>query len=64
MTSNNNPKYTMWEAWFTSSLIVLLLSIAAGTLENSRAIFPYWDIWMTAVCINFVIAVITGRREM
>lgn len=63
MTYNNDPKQTMWETWFVSSVIILMATLFVGTLEGSRIIFPNWDIFAIVVFINFCVSLGYGMKK-
>lgn len=63
MTYNNEPKQTMWEIWFTISVILLLSTIVIGTFENSRIEYPNWPYWAIITFINFCISLGYGMKK-
>ena len=63
MTTNNNPKQTIWEIWFTSSITILLIIIFIGTVIDY---LPEHQIYITLLIISFInalCAIIVGLRD-
>ena len=62
-TYNNEPKQTMWEMWFITSVVLLLGTLFIGTIEGSVEMFPHFNIWLTIVFINFCVSLGYGIKN-
>ena len=53
----------IWEFWFVSSVIVVLVILFLGTLENSRLLLPYWPYAIVIAFINLITCVYYGTKS-
>jgi len=62
-TYSNDPKQTMWEMWFVTSVIVFLATMFVGTIEGSVQMFPHFDMWLGLVFLNLVFCIFNGLKQ-
>lgn len=62
-TYPNDPKQTMWEAWFITSIILFLGTIFIGTTPGSVQMFPNFDIWLGIIFVNLVFCAFIGLKQ-
>ena len=59
----NDPKQTIWEMWFITSIILFVNTIFIGTTEGSVQMFPHFDVWLGIVFLNLVFCVFNGLKQ-
>ena len=57
------PKQTMWEIWFTLSIITMLLWLFIGTIPDSIYFYPNWPLHTIIIFINLMICSIIGFKK-
>jgi len=62
-TYNNEPKQTLWEAWFVTSVVLFLGTMFVGTCSGSVQLFPNYDMWLGVTVANLVMCVIIGTQK-
>lgn len=62
-TYNNEPKQTLWEAWFVSSVILFLGTMFVGTCTNNVKVFPNYDMFLGVVVANLFMCVLIGTQK-
>lgn len=55
---------TGWEFWFVSSIVILIVMLLLGTLEDSRIFLPYWPYIFILSIINLVTCLYYGCRPI
>lgn len=62
-TFNNNPKQTLWETWFISSISILLILLFIGTVIRDLNDNIHYIIILVVSFINALCAIIIGLIE-
>lgn len=57
-----NDKQFLWEFWFVMSLLIEVVIMFTGAMENSVALFPNWDIYAGLFTINLIFCVFVGLK--
>ena len=62
-TYNNEPRQTIWELWFVTSVILFIASVFIGTTPGSVQMFPHFDMWLGVVFVNLIACITVGYRK-
>lgn len=62
-TFNNNPRQTIWEMWFVSSIIILLTLLFTGTVIEDLCDNQMYINLLIVAFINTLSAIIVGLKE-
>jgi hypothetical protein len=57
-----NDKQFLWEFWFIASIILEIVVVFTGMMENSVAMFPNWDVFAGLFTINLIYCVYIGNK--
>ena len=62
-TYPENPKQTLWETWFVTSVIIMISLLIIGTTDGSKEFVPNFPYYITLSTINLMICIIIGYRK-
>lgn len=62
-TYNNEPKQTLWEAWFVSSVTLFLGTMFVGTCSGKVHLFPNYDMFLGVVVANLFMCILIGTQK-
>jgi hypothetical protein len=55
---------TGWEFWFVSSVVVVIVMLFLGTIEDSKTFLPYWPYFLVLAFINLLTCLYYGTRPI
>jgi len=62
-TYSNDPKQSMWETWFVTSVILFLSMMFWGTIGNTDNLPIYYDGLLLAIFANLVYCCYIGFKK-
>ena len=61
-TDKDNSKQTMWETWFVTSLVLVIVLFILGLMESSKEFLPEWPYIFGLVIANLCYCLFIGNK--
>lgn len=59
----SDSKQTMWETWFVTSLVLVIVLFILGLMESSKEFIPEWPYIFGLVVANLCYCLFIGRTK-